>query len=190
MRVVDVVNADLMNQIEDVGEVGFGINANPLHSCHDAANHPLLRAGRWVGLACVRPVAHDVQPVQVRQQFLVDEGEKITHLGLEGFALPPDVTPLRGQRVSLKVQGRRPILPTVGFTQGGAVGPAHRFGSLPVAGLLGIEDAQEQNPRQLWHVLQRAGAVGSAHDVADRLDEARQRLRRCNGLGHFAPLAA
>ena len=53
---------------------------------------------------------------------------------------------------------------------------------------LGVEQAQEQYPGQLRHVLQRAGAIGAAHDVADGFDEGRQRLGGADGLGQLGRL--
>ena len=92
VRVVDVVDADLVDLVEDVAQVGLGVHPHPLHRRHDAADDALLAAWRRVGQAGARV---DVQAVQVGQQFLVDEveqlavagGKQLLPLPAEGLAL-------------------------------------------------------------------------------------------------------
>ena len=74
MRVVHMVDADLMHLVEDVAQVRFAIDAHPLDGRHDAADDALLAAGGRVGQL---GLGIDVQAVQVRQQFRVDEVEQL-----------------------------------------------------------------------------------------------------------------
>jgi len=46
-------------------------------------------------------------------------------------------------------------------------GRTHRLGGFGLLAFVIVQDAQEENPGQLGHVLQRPGAVGAAQDVAD-----------------------
>ncbi|CAM5294200.1 hypothetical protein RLIN73S_02150 [Rhodanobacter lindaniclasticus] len=64
--------------------------------------------------------------------------------------------------------------------------PRTYLGLFGVARLLRIEDAQNGIRGQLRHVLQRAGAIGAAHDVAHALDEAAERLVLAMVLGGFS----
>ena len=59
---------------------------------------------------------------------------------------------------------------------------AQRLGFLGLVRLPLVEDAQEQNPSQFRDVLQRPGAIGAAHDVADGFHRGVQRLLRAVAL--------
>ena len=71
----------------------------------------------------------------------------------------------------------RPILPPIRRPQRSLKARPNGVGLFIVADLLRIQDAQEEDPRQLGDVLQGARTVGTPHDVADPLHERRQRLR-------------
>ncbi len=90
-------------------------------------------------------------------QVSVDEGEE------------------RAERAPLKLHplpssGRGPILPPVRRLERGGVLGAYGLRLVRLARLALVEDPKEQDPGQLGHVLERPGAVGAPHDVADRLD--------------------
>src|SRR3546814_8180709 len=50
---------------------------------------------------------------------------------------------------------------------------------------LRVQNAQEQNPGQLRHVLQSTSAVRAAHHIADTFDKTGERLRGSNGFRLF-----
>ena len=102
VRVVHVVDADLIHLVEDVAQVGLAIHAHPLHGGHDAADHALLPGGRRVGQVGLE----DQGPgVQVRQQLGVDEVEELAvTVGEEFLPLPAVGLAL----VRLRMLGDRP----------------------------------------------------------------------------------
>src|SRR5207253_1278339 len=59
---------------------------------------------------------------------------------------------------------------------------ANGSGALFLVGLALVEDAKEQDPGELGHVLEGTRAVRAPHDVADRLDGGVDRLRRRQAL--------
>lgn len=108
-----MVDTNLVHLVEDVAQVGLAIHAHLFHRRQGAADDALLAAGRRIGQA---GAGVDVQAVQVRQQFLVDE--------LEQFAVAR-----REQRLPLPAEGlalgsfgmiglvrvrRSPVLPAEG----------------------------------------------------------------------------
>ena len=109
----------------------------------------------------------------MRQKFVVDEVEKLAvTLGEQFLPLPAkglDPPAFWGDLPcpTRSWIGRGPVLPAIRGLQGGREGVAHCLGLLAGLRLLGVEDAQKQNPGQLRHILQGTGAVGPAHDVAD-----------------------
>ena len=111
MRVVHVVDADLIHLVENVAEVGFAVHADPLDGGHDAADDALFRRGvriRQVGRGI------NVEAVQVRQQFLVDEVEQLAvAIGEQFLPFPTDrVCPLAVLGcLSFSRKRRGPILP-------------------------------------------------------------------------------
>ncbi len=180
--VVHVVDVDLVHLVQDVAQVRFRIHPHAIHRSHDAADDALLARCRRVGQA---GAGVDVQTVQVRQQFLVDEVEQLAVASRKQLLpLPAHRLAIAGQRmVGLVGERRGPVLPAERAAQCGCKTRAHGFGLLLVANLLRVEDAQEQNPGQLGNVLQRTRAVGAPHYVADALDESGQGLRGHDGLG-------
>jgi len=157
---------DLVDLVDDVEEVALGVDARALDGAHDLADDLLAR---------VRPRLLAQAP-QVRQQLLVEEVEE----GAQRARL---------QFRALGAVRRRPVAPAIRRPQRRPVlGPDRsRFVGLDLFAL--VEDAQEEDPGELGHVLQRPGAVGAPHDVADRLDGLVDRLLRgellavrCHGL--------
>jgi hypothetical protein len=157
---------------KDVEQVALGVDPDPFDAPHDLADD--LLAGRGAG-----PVA---QALQVRQQILVDEPEDRAHR-------------LELQRQPLRALGRGPVAPPVRLLQQRDVVNPDGLGLLGLLLLALVQDPQEQDPGQLGDVLQRPGTVRPAHDVADRLDRAVDRLRRreafaradrvwCHGRNH------
>ncbi len=74
MRVVHMINADLVHLVQNIAEVRLAVHAHALDSGHDPADHPLLPRGRGV-----RQLGRgiNIQRVQVRQQPGVDELEEL-----------------------------------------------------------------------------------------------------------------
>lgn len=74
MRVVHMVDADLIHLVENVAEVRLAVHPHPLDGGHDPADHPLLPRGRGI-----RQLGRgiNVQRMQVRQQPGVDELEEL-----------------------------------------------------------------------------------------------------------------
>ena len=97
VRVVHVVDADLVHLVEDVAQVGFAVHAHALDGGHDAADDALLPAGvgiRQLGLGI------NVEAVQVRQQLGVDEIEELAvALGEQFLPLPAVGLALVGLRM-------------------------------------------------------------------------------------------
>ena len=127
----------------------------------------LLDAGQDLGddLLARRGVRLVAQLLEVRDQLGVDEAQE--RLAARLVELAALVGPglggvLRG--------GRGPVVPAVGLPERGAVAGAEGLGFQCLAVLGLVEDAEEENPRQFGDVLQRAGDVAAAHDVADRPD--------------------
>ncbi len=146
MRVVHVVDADFVHLVEDVAQVCLAIHAHPLHGRHNAAYYALLPTCgrvRQLGLGI------KVQRVQMRQQFGVDEVKELPIAFREEFLPLPTVgfSFVRLRMLGLILERRGPILPAEGADQRGREGSTHRFGSLSVALLLRIEDAEKKNPR-------------------------------------------
>ncbi len=168
MRRVHRLNGELMHLVQHVEKVALGVDAHPFHAGHDLADD-LLPGG------CVGPV---LERLQVRQQVGVGEVEERPGRGVLQFtALPADVF----VRVVRIVRGclfrrRAPIAPAVGRLQRRSEWNAQRVRFLFFAVFLLVEDAQEENPGQLGHILHRPGAVAPAHDVADALDGLIDRL--------------
>src|SRR4051812_5200735 len=74
VRVVNVIDADLMHTVKNVAQVGFGIDADSLDGRHDPANDALF----WRGGRIWQPRSRvDVQGVKRRQQLLIDEVKKL-----------------------------------------------------------------------------------------------------------------
>ena len=146
--------ADLVDPIEDVEEVLLGVDTDPLDSRHDLAYHPLPRVR-------VRPIA---QPAKVRQQLTVDEAEVRAHRRV-------------GQLPALRAGRISPVAPPIGRHDRRAEADADRLGLLGLQLLALVEDPQEQDPRQLRHVLKSAGVVCPPHDIRDLLDRGVDRRR-------------
>ena len=121
MRVVYMVDADLIHLVEDVAEVGLAVHAHALHGGHDAADDALLPAGVGVGQL---GLGIDVQAVQVRQQFGVDEVEELAvALGEQFLPLPAVGLALVGLGMGgVVLEGRGPILPAERAGQRGREG--------------------------------------------------------------------
>ncbi len=126
--VVDVVDVDLVDLVEDVAQVGFAVHPHPLHRRHDAADDALLARGRWVGQA---GAGVDIQPVQMGQQFLVDEVEQ---LAVARWRTVPAASSRRACRrwssgcSGLVRKGRGPVLPAVGTGKRRGESRSHRLG--------------------------------------------------------------
>ena len=188
MGVVDVVDMDLVDAVEDVAEIGFAVDPDPFHGGHEAGDDALLGAGVRVRLAGARV---EIQGAQMGQQGLVDEDEQSSIAGGEEFTAFPAAGLAFGcaRMVEAIRPGRGPVLPAVGRAQGGGEVGAECVGLFLVTALLGVEDAQKEDPGQFGDVLQGARAVGAAHDVADRFDEGRERLGRGDGFGRLGRVA-
>ena len=163
MLVINMVNADFVHAVEGVVQIRFAVHAHILvGGQHDATDDALLGGD-------VRAL---VQVAQMGQQQFIDEGKQRALARLV-------------QLLALGAMRRRPVLPAEGALQRGRKIGAQRLRLHLLARLLRVKQAQEQNPGQFWHILQRAGAVGAAHDVAHALDEGRERLRGGDGLGRL-----
>ena len=136
----------------------------------------------------------------MRQQFSVYEVEEppVAH-GEEFLPLPAIGLALVGLRMlDIVLERCSPVLPTEGADQRGRERLAHSLGGFAVTLLLRVEDAKEQNPRQLRYVLQRARTIRAAHDVTDGFYVCGERARRldlaslfrgvvCSGWHHLEP---
>jgi hypothetical protein len=133
---IDSLTAQLVHLVEHVEEIALGIDARALDARHHLADHLLARRGAG-------PLP---QGLEVRQQVAIDEGDEAAErAGLE--RLPPD--PVR----------RRPVLPAIGRREGRRKLRAHCLGLIALTRLPLIQNAEEEDPRELRHVLKRSGAV-------------------------------
>ena len=70
-----MVNADLVNLVEDIAQVCFAINANPLDSGHDASDDSLFTGGGWIRQLSGRI---DIKCMEMREKLGVDEIKKLS----------------------------------------------------------------------------------------------------------------
>ena len=141
---VHVVGADVVHLVEDVEQVALGVDARPLDTGHDLADDLLSRSRAGAAL----------EAAEVRQQLLVHEPAEAAER-------------TRGQLPPLRPILRCPVAPAIGWFERRREFGADGLGCLGLAGLPLVEDSEEQDPCQLGHVLERTGAVRSAHDVPD-----------------------
>ena len=92
VRVVDMVDADLVDLVEDVEQVGLGVDAHPLHRRHDLADDALLRRGAGVGQlgrgSMSRPCRCGSSSLLMKSKSLPSPaGEQFLPLPAEGLAL-------------------------------------------------------------------------------------------------------
>ncbi len=118
------------------------------------------------------------QPLQVRQKLQVDERQEGAH---RAFA----------QLGALRSTRSRPIAPPKRRLERRREANAKRLRLLRLQLLAVIQDAKEQDPRQLRHVLERARVVRASHDVRDLLDRGVHGRGSCESAssdGHLASL--
>lgn len=180
-----MIDADFMNLIENIAQVGFTVHAHPLHSGHDAADDPLLSRCRWIGQARARI---DIQAMKMRQQFAVDKVKQLAVTSCEQFLpLPAEGSAFRGLRVRQIILERcGPILPAVGTDKRWCEGFSHSISRFAIFFLLRIQNSQKQNPGQFRHILKGAGTIGPAHDIADGFDKGGQRVGGIDRFGFFS----
>ena len=162
------LHADLVDAVQDVQQVLLRVHRDLVERADDLADHPL--AGRRAG--------HVAQPAQVGKQRAVHEGEIGAHRRV-------------GQLDALRPARRGPVAPAERRLQRRRERDAERRGFLRFDLLALVEDPQEEDPRQLGHVLEGARVVRAPHDVGDLLDR-RVHGRRAGkaaggGRGHQLP---
>ena len=136
--------AYVVNLVEDVQKIALRVDADAVHRFHDLADDFAARGG-------VRGV---LQPAQMRDERLVDEGEDAAErAGLELGALA--------------AVRRRPVAPPERRIERRRERSAHRLRFLRLQRLALVENPQKQNPRQLRYVLKRGRAVRPPHNVAN-----------------------
>ena len=151
VRVIHGLARDFVNLVEHVEEVLFRVDPAPLHARHDLAHHLLpWRRARLI-----------LQRLQLPQQLLMHEFPNARRLVLAH----------RRTRCG-------PIAPAIRCAERGREWDALRLRLRHFVRLALVEDAQEKNPRQLRHVLQRPRAIRAPHDVADGFDRPIERLLR------------
>jgi hypothetical protein len=138
--VFDMIDADFMNLVENIAQVGFTVHAYPLNGGHDAANDPLLARGGWIGQTGARI---DIQAMKMGQQFAVDKVKEFAVTSCEQFLpLPAEWPAFRGLRVRWIILERRgPILPAVGADERRRESSSHGLRSFAVSLLLSIQNA-------------------------------------------------
>ena len=157
MSLVDGFKADLVHPVEDVEEVLLGVDCDLVDRGDYLADDPL---------AAVAPGRRAVP--QIGQKLAVDEGEE---------------RPQR--RTSIRSASSRPGPPSPaseGFQRRRE--PYPRADALLRLDLLAlVQNPQEQDPRELRHVLEGAGVVRAPHDVRDLLDRGVHRRRSGEAAG-------
>jgi len=102
--VVYALLADFVDQVEDVEEVLFGVNAGAIDAGEDLADDFLARGG----------VGGDVEGFEVGQEFAIDEVIEAIHRAfLEFFAFPALGESVAGKEEVIVVGGC-PVVPAVG----------------------------------------------------------------------------
>ena len=147
MCLVDRVDADLVDSIEDVEEVLLCIDAYFVDRADDLADHALA-GGRSRGIAKV---------AKMGEQLTVDEGEVRAHRGV-------------GQLGPLRAARRGPVAPSERCLERGSERDPERGRLLGLDLFALVEDPQEEDPRQLRHVLEGPRVVRASHHVRDLLD--------------------
>ena len=127
MRLVDGLQVDLVDPVEDVEEVALGVDVDLVDGGDDLADDLLA-------CCCPRSVA---KAPQVRQQLAVDEGRERAHRA-------------PGQSDAPGARGSGPVAPAIRRLERRRERRADRLGLLGLELLALVEDAQEQDPRQLW----------------------------------------
>ena len=147
MGLVDGLHPDLVDAVQDVEEVLLRVDRDLVDRADDLADHSL--PGRGAG--------HVAQLPEMGEQRAVDEAEIGAHRRV-------------GQLRPFRPAGGRPVAPAEGRRQRWREPDPERRGLLRLDLLALVENPQEQDPRELRHVLESARVVRAPHDIRDLLD--------------------